>query len=154
MAWNRKDHKVGDKFGHLVVISHVFERRDLAPGKRGIFWKCKCVCGKEDFFEGTKMRTGWVVSCGCVPRERKVLQVDRRINLSPPDTLRAYRLWKQMRSSTALKCMGYRDPSLAKWAEFYDFFAEMGPCPEDHKLGRKDLNKGFMPGNCIWSLKY
>lgn len=38
-----------------------------------------------------------------------------------------------------------------RWATFANFFADMGECPFEHgSIERKDNNKGYAPGNCVW----
>lgn len=36
------------------------------------------------------------------------------------------------------------------WNDFSVFLADLGPCPPGHQLGRRDLTKGFGPGNTCW----
>lgn len=50
----------GKKFGMLTVksYSHTNERRSL-------FWNCICECGNLKVIEGSKLREGSIISCGC-----------------------------------------------------------------------------------------
>jgi hypothetical protein len=51
----------GKKFDYLTAIEP--SHRD----RRGsIYWKCRCVCGKEKNVMGTKLRRGGIKSCGCM----------------------------------------------------------------------------------------
>jgi hypothetical protein len=36
------------------------------------------------------------------------------------------------------------------WHKFDGFIADMGECPPDYRLNRKDNNLGFIRGNCRW----
>jgi hypothetical protein len=36
---------------------------------------------------------------------------------------------------------------------FEAFFKELGPCPPNHSLDRKDNNRGYEPGNVRWATK-
>jgi len=37
------------------------------------------------------------------------------------------------------------------WAEFPSFLKDMGPRPKGHTLDRKNVNKGYSKGNCVWA---
>lgn len=37
------------------------------------------------------------------------------------------------------------------WETFGQFFKDMGNRPKGHTLDRKNVNKGYSPGNCMWS---
>lgn len=50
----------GMKFGRLAVVSYCGTIGD----RRGL-WNCVCECGNEYRTEGTKLRSGDTVSCGC-----------------------------------------------------------------------------------------
>jgi len=58
----------GQKFGKLTVIKYVDD------GK----WLCKCDCGKESITKGTRLKSGFVKSCGCLHHEK---MVETRSNL-------------------------------------------------------------------------
>jgi len=49
----------GKRFGKLTVIefSHVARNRNL-------YWKCKCVCGKEKNIKSSHLTSGAITSCG------------------------------------------------------------------------------------------
>jgi len=51
----------GKKFGKLTVIER------FGSGRReGVFWLCKCACGKEKIINGRSLRNGNTKSCGCL----------------------------------------------------------------------------------------
>lgn len=56
----------GKKFDYLTVLS--FSHKE----KAGLFWKCRCVCGKEVVKNGKMLRTGKVTSCGCMHGKKKI----------------------------------------------------------------------------------
>ena len=37
---------------------------------------------------------------------------------------------------------------------FYEFYHDMGPCPEGYSIERKDVNGDYEPSNCIWADQY
>lgn len=40
-----------------------------------------------------------------------------------------------------------------RWLSFPNFYADMGPCPPGHTIERKDNEKGYEPGNCVWATR-
>ena len=56
---------IGKQFGRLTVL--VFKGRK--NGKRGLRWKCGCICGKKLIVYGDNLTTGKSKSCGCLAKE-------------------------------------------------------------------------------------
>ncbi len=54
-------------FGRLTVI-----RKDGVSGNRQARWLCRCICGNEKTINGSSLRRGDTVSCGCFLQERRV----------------------------------------------------------------------------------
>lgn len=52
---------MGQKFGLLTALNRI-----KIPGRRGLFWNCKCDCGKECIAYGGHLRNGQRKSCGCI----------------------------------------------------------------------------------------
>lgn len=44
-------------------------------------------------------------------------------------------------------CRRWRDPRTG----FFQFCADMGPCPQGHSLERKNNDHGYSPDNCVWA---
>lgn len=55
----------GQTFGRLTAISPT-SRRD---GKGSVYWKCRCVCGREAEVTEDCLTSGSTISCGCRRRE-------------------------------------------------------------------------------------
>ena len=53
----------GQRFGRLTVES--YDR----TGKSGSLWNCRCDCGNTAQFQGSNLRRGKTVSCGCYREE-------------------------------------------------------------------------------------
>lgn len=49
----------GERFGKLTVIDRDGSRLAHA------YWKCQCDCGKISSHQGSRLRAGLVLSCGC-----------------------------------------------------------------------------------------
>lgn len=57
----------GRRFGKLVVIGDSGER-----DHRSILWRCRCDCGGEILAIGSRLTSGNIDNCGCVPKKRTV----------------------------------------------------------------------------------
>lgn len=57
---NARDYS-GIRSGRLVMIKRV----ESPNGRKGVFWLCKCDCGKEKISRGDVVARGQVISCGC-----------------------------------------------------------------------------------------
>ena len=55
----------GMRFGRLTVLELVPKSNDKARFK----WLCRCDCGTVKAIDGSKLRNGSTVSCGCYHRE-------------------------------------------------------------------------------------
>ena len=58
---DRKILRPGDRFGRLVVV-----RRGQRSEEGYCWWVCRCDCGKEREYRGTRLRNGGARSCGCL----------------------------------------------------------------------------------------
>lgn len=73
---NLKELKIGDRFGELVVVSDIPERKiteSHITGKKTFraLWKCECSCGNIVYRLGHKLRSGEINSCSdCAYRNR------------------------------------------------------------------------------------
>ena len=60
---HKKQDLVGQKFGMLTVIE-----RSRISKDRHIFWKCICECGNEKEVKGSSLKSGNIMSCGCLSK--------------------------------------------------------------------------------------
>jgi hypothetical protein len=138
---------VGDRFGRLTVVG---------PGTpRGSHrrWLCACDCGsKPKEIEQSNLRTGASASCGCqcFGRPTHGLRYSR-----------TYQSWCAMKSRCSnpnnknFKHYGGRGISVyEQWrVSFTSFLADMGECPPNLTLERKDNDGNYEPNNCIWATR-
>lgn len=66
-AHERREHLEGQKFGRLLVLEEIPERRN-----KQIYWKCQCDCGKICEVNGALLKSGNTQSCGCLHKEQLI----------------------------------------------------------------------------------
>ena len=136
----------GQVFKFLTVKS--FKGR-LPNGK--VVWNCVCVCGKtlevrHDYLLHTNSPK---THCGCKNKGPSVLH--------PLE----YAVWSMMikrcedPGHVAYHHYGGRGIKVCEaWHDFETFRRDIGPRrSRDWSIERKDANKGYEPGNCVWIKK-
>lgn len=56
----------GQKFNKITLIEKL-NKRDI---NRSLLYKAKCDCGKEFIVSGSKVKNGYIKSCGCLQKEK------------------------------------------------------------------------------------
>lgn len=136
---------VGKRFGKLTVISRV---RNDSSGKPRFL--CLCDCGNDHEASGSHLRRGNVLSCGCHSGWNL-----RKHNMRYS---REYSIWMNMKTrclnplSSSYKNYGALGIRVCKeWQDSFEvFYSDMGACPENYSLERKDPCKGYSKNNCCW----
>lgn len=156
---------VGTRYGRLVVIDAVpklLMRKSGREGpKRKAYWLCRCDCGVEGLFRGTRIRSGETKSCGCLMRESQIKNMTSgRGNALPMDdgSLRSYRSWTMMLYRCyEKKCVHYDDYGgrgitvCERWrASFENFIADMGKREKGMSIGRINNDGNYESSNCRW----
>lgn len=141
--------QVGDKSGKLTVL----ENTDILNGT--IRFKCLCSCGTILMIKGSNFRSGSSKSCGCSKYDSKNTTHGQSKNP-------LYKLYRGMldrcydKSNTAYNNYGGRGITVCdRWKESPEaFFQDVGERPTTkHELDRRENDKGYYPGNCVWSTK-
>jgi len=76
MARVGAQHKIkdmtGKRFGRLVVLNRAENRRVGKAQKPAVFWNCRCDCNREKEIMGGSLKSGAVLSCGCLHSEKSI----------------------------------------------------------------------------------
>jgi hypothetical protein len=140
-------------------------RRGNGLGTPRAFWLCRCDCGIERFFEGSKLKRGRTCSCGCAARA--ALLAPARLPRygagieKDPAIKRTYSSWSSMKDRcTNPKNVGWHNYGgrgitvCARWLkDFGVFLSDMGLRPEGLTLGRIDNSGNYEPKNCSWQTR-
>ncbi len=145
-----KDPIVGQKFGKLLVMKRLPDRKQGARNVRAIIL-CQCDCGKRvDIPRYYVMRKGNPrTHCGCELSN----SIQRKF---APE----YGIWKGMQTrcyvSTHISYPQYGALGVricVRWlSSFEDFLEDMGPRPTPfHSIDRKNPKGNYEPKNCRWA---
>lgn len=142
----------GGTFGKLTVLRHSGSN---ASGRAT--WLCLCVCGTERTVNGTDLRAGRIVSCGCMEHENR----SAAMRTHGDSTSLTYASWIAMMHRcenprrTKYEAHGGRGITVCKrWHKYENFLADMGPRESTAlSIERRDNDKNYMPRNCYWADK-
>ena len=136
--------QIGDIFGRFTVIG-------LIPNRKNPKALCRCECGAISAPQRGSLRNGRAQSCGCLRRE-KLLSATKKHGMSQSYEYHVFHGMKNRCSNKGNKeyrNYGGRGISV-NYADFMDFYSDVGKCPAGAWIDRIDNNKSYEKGNCKW----
>lgn len=146
----------GCRFGRLLAVS-------FSHTKGSAYWNCICDCGRQSVVQGSALRSGIVVSCGCYRKEAAARAVRKHGHAANYSRTPEYRCWSEMKQrccnpdAAGYSYYGGRGIRVCdEWlTDFNMFLASMGPMPKPGmSLDRIDSNGNYEPGNVRWATRW
>ena len=132
----------------------------LGPiGRRAnhVIYRCLCECGKHKDVQAEDMINGRSRSCGCLRKQQLAIRATTHGQASG-ERSRAYNAWRHMkkrcnnpRSADFYLYGGRGIKHCPEWADFDNFYRDMGDCPPNHTIERKNNELGYCASNCCWA---
>ena len=146
------DYRIKDmtnkKFGRLTAKNYSH------TGIGGAFWLFQCDCGTEKIINGSTVRLGKVVSCGCYAKEIK----SKMMKTHGMSKTRTYNIWVGIKQ----RCLNPKDTGYEnyggkgitiseEWLDFTNFLKDMGEAPNQLTIERINNLGNNSKDNCIWA---
>lgn len=122
--------------------------------RKGLF---QCSCGKKYETQICHVNSGKSKSCGCYRKKVNTTHGHSRTATGPTPTYSSWHAMLQRCTNPNSKFYQYyggRGIKVCKrWNKFENFLEDMGNCPLDKTIERKDNTKGYYKNNCRWATR-
>jgi hypothetical protein len=145
----------GRQFERLTVVNRTINHK-----RKGAYWLCRCVCGKETIVATNQLNMGYCKSCGCLREENKRKRITHGASRVGKHE-KLYDVWASMKgrcyipTNTSYARYGALGISVCKeWLNDYKIFKEWAYAngfKDELTLDRIDSKGNYAPNNCKWS---
>lgn len=144
-------------FGKLTVLEKTNRPIDAKTKNRGIWWKCRCECGRDRVVLSTALTQGWTNHCGCI-KKRGPFKGHGEI---PKSVYTAIKNWsarsRNIEFNLSIEYLWdlflFQERKCAYTGEELKFGTSKNDSSKTASLDRIDSNKGYVKGNVVWCHK-
>ncbi len=150
----------GERYGRLICVT------PTKSTQSGMYWECKCDCGKiTEVLRGNLLK-GTTQSCGCLWSESRIANGYKRIKHGRTSRINGkkinrngtYSTWEAMigrctnpNSDWYHRYGGRGIKVCERWLKFENFLSDMGERPKGKTIDRIDNDGNYELCNCKWS---